>query len=141
MTNGDNLHIILPGDENYNLNYILGIINSNLMDFAYSTMNPEKGEALAQVKKRHVEKLPIRNIDFSDPQDVARHDQMVNLVERMLDLNKRLSETKTSHEKNLLQRQIETTDKQIDRLVYEIYELTEEEIKIVEESTAQASNI
>jgi len=32
----------------------------------------------------------------------------------------------------LLQRQIEATDKQIDRLVYELYGLTEEEIGIVE---------
>jgi hypothetical protein len=32
----------------------------------------------------------------------------------------------------LLQRQIEVTDRQIDRLVYELYGLTEEEIEIVE---------
>jgi len=34
-----------------------------------------------------------------------------------------------------LQRQIDATDRQIDRLVYELYGLTEEEIKIVEEET------
>jgi len=39
---------------------------------------------------------------------------------------------KTAHEKTNLQRQIEATDKQIDSLVYELYGLTEEEIKIVE---------
>ncbi len=42
---------------------------------------------------------------------------------------------KTAHEKNILQRQIEATDGQIDRLVYELYGLTDEEIKIVEEQT------
>ncbi|MDF0592298.1 N-6 DNA methylase [Methanotrichaceae archaeon M04Ac] len=130
----DNLHIILPMDGNYNLKYILGILNSKLTDFAYSTMNPEKGEALAQVKKRHVEKLPIRTIDFSDPEDVARHDKMVALVERMLDLHRRLSESKTGHEKTLLSRQIEATDGQIDSLVYELYGLSEEEVAIVEEA-------
>jgi hypothetical protein len=60
---------------------------------------------------------------------------MVSLVERMLDLHKRLAETKTGHEKTLLQRQIEATDKQIDALVYELYGLTEEEIRIIEEAT------
>jgi len=39
------------------------------------------------------------------------------------------------HEKSLIQRQIDATDKQIDQLVYELYGLTEEEIKIVEEAT------
>jgi len=88
------------------------------------------------VKAVNLKSLPIRTIDFSDPQDVARHDKMVSLVERMLDLHKRLAETKAGHEKTLLQRKIEATDKQIDRLVYELYGLTEEEIKIVEEATA-----
>jgi len=42
---------------------------------------------------------------------------------------------KTDHEKVLIERQIDATDKQIDQLVYESYGLTEEEIKIVEEAT------
>ena len=130
----DNLHILLPRDMNYDLRYILGIMNSILIDFAYSFVNPEKGEALAQIKKHHVEQLPIRTINFSDPADKARHDRMVELVEQMLDLHKQLAEAKEPQTKTVLQRQIETTDRQIDRLVYELYELTEDEIKIVEES-------
>jgi hypothetical protein len=43
--------------------------------------------------------------------------------------------TKTSHDKAVLQRQIDATDGQIDRLVYDLYGLTEDEIRIVEEST------
>ena len=42
---------------------------------------------------------------------------------------------KTPTAKTMLQRQIEATDRQIDRLVYELYELTEEEIEIVEGAT------
>jgi len=64
--------------------------------------------------------------------DRKRHDLMVDLVDRMLDLHKKLRNVKTPHEKETLQRQIDATDQQIDRLVYELYELTEEEIKIVE---------
>ncbi len=66
---------------------------------------------------------------MEDPTDKARHDQMVTLIESMLELHKQLAEAKT-----VLQRQIEATDRQIDRLVYELYDLTEEEIKIVEGS-------
>ena len=69
--------------------------------------------------------------------DISRHPPpMVSLVEKMLDLHRRLSESKTGFAKTLLSRQIEATDRQIDRLVYELYGLTEEEIRIVEEGTA-----
>ncbi|MFO8009770.1 MAG: hypothetical protein R6U89_03050 [Dehalococcoidia bacterium] len=49
-----------------------------------------------------------------------------------MELNKKLAESKIPQTTEMLKRQIESTDKQIDRLVYELYELTDEEIKIVE---------
>ncbi|MFQ5866073.1 MAG: hypothetical protein ACE5IW_12670 [bacterium] len=55
-------------------------------------------------------RLPIRTIDFSDSRDKARHQHMVTLVERMLDLHKQLAEAKTPQAKTVLQRQIATTD-------------------------------
>jgi predicted nucleic acid-binding Zn-ribbon protein len=57
---------------------------------------------------------------------------MVMLVERMLDLHKQLDKAKNPNDKTRLQREIEATDRQIDQLVYELYGLTEAEIKIVE---------
>jgi hypothetical protein len=133
----NNLHILLPSDSDHNLCYVLGIMNSRLIGFAYTLMNPEKGEALAEVKKDHVEHLPIRFINFSDPIDKARHDKMVSLVEQVLDLHKRLKAAKTPDDKTRLQRQIDATDKQIDHLVYDLYGLTEEEVRIIEEATAK----
>jgi len=67
-----------------------------------------------------------------NPVDIARHDKMVTIVERMLDLNKRLPEARTDQEQTMIKRQIAATDKEIDDLVYELYGLTEEERKIVE---------
>ena len=51
----------------------------------------------------------------------------VSLVTQMLDLHKQVDQVKTAHDKTLIQRQIDATDRQIDRLVYELYDLTEEE--------------
>ncbi len=65
---------------------------------------------------QYVSPLPIRTIDFSDPADVARHDRLVELVQTMLDLHK-LASTGTDHDKTLLARRIEATDRQIDRQV------------------------
>jgi len=59
---------------------------------------------------------------------------MVLLVERMLELHKRLASARASGEREMYQRQIEATDRQIDALVYNLYGLTDDEIKIIEEA-------
>ncbi len=102
--------------------------------FIYRLLTLESGRVLAQVKPTMLAQLPIREIDHSNNSDKSRHDQMVQLVEQMLELNKALSLARTPHEKTLLERQIDATDAQIDRLVYDLYGLTEDEIKIVEGS-------
>ncbi|MCK4306477.1 MAG: hypothetical protein KAY24_19705 [Candidatus Eisenbacteria sp.] len=59
---------------------------------------------------------------------------MAQLVTDIQELHRRLHAAKTDHEKSLIQRQIDATDKQIDQLVYELYGLTDEEIKLVEQT-------
>lgn len=76
--------------------------------------------------------MPIALIDAVDFKNKSRHDHIVSLVEQMLELNKQLSKAKTEQDKTVIQRQIEGTDKEIDKLVYELYGLTDEEIKVVE---------
>ena len=73
-------------------------------------------------------------IDFDNKKDKSPHNQMVVYVDTMLELNKELQKAKTEHETNQLQQQIKSTDKKIEKLVYKLYDLTPEEIKIVEES-------
>lgn len=82
-----------------------------------------------------IKNLPIRAVDFNDKKDIERHDKMVKLVEQMLDLNKKLHTAATPDEKAHLERAIGATDRQIDQLVYELYDLTPEEIAIIEEQS------
>jgi len=93
------------------------------------------------------------DINPSNPADIARHDRMIALVTQMLEirfwpsgqrrireerisvlrwLNKKLQDATLDHEKTLLSRQVEATDASIDKLVYELYGLTDEEIAVVE---------
>ena len=82
--------------------------------------------------------LPLPKIDFANKSDVEKHDKMVTLVETMLQLNKRLRECSVPSDTDMIKRQIEHTDRQIDQLVYELYGLTDDEIRIVEESFADS---
>ena len=126
--------------EGINEKYIMGILNSVLFVFTYRLASLERGRVLAQVKPTLLSRLPIRTIDFENPADKDKHEKMVKLVERMLDLQKQLAAAKVPSDKTRIQRQIDATDKQIDKLVYDIYGLTEEEIKIVENSSKNKSD-
>ena len=77
----------------------------------------------------------ITNIDAGE--GLWRPTKMVELVETMLELHKRLAQVKTPRSRERSQRQIAATDGTIDKLVYELYELTDEEIAIVAEATEQ----
>ena len=114
------------------LSYLLALLNSKLLGWYFPFISaPFRGGWLS-ANRQFLSQLPMRTINFSDPTDQARHDRMVALVEQMLSLHKSLAAAQTDHEKTNLQRQIAATDSQIDRLVYDLYELTEEEIGIVE---------
>jgi len=79
------------------------------------------------------------SVDFSELtpaeqfifKETTRHDRMVQPVEQMLELDRRQAAASAS-DRELYQRQIDATDREIDRLVYELYGLTDEEIAIVE---------
>jgi Eco57I restriction-modification methylase/TaqI-like C-terminal specificity domain/N-6 DNA Methylase len=129
---GGGYGITLHSRINVSLPFILGLLNSRLLNFYLKQIStPFRGGFLA-LNRQYIEQLPIRPINFSDPADKARHDRMVALVERMLELHKRLHGAGPDSEREVLQRQVEAADRQIDALVYELYGLSEAEVAVVE---------
>ena len=112
--------------------YSLGILNSRLLDFVMHSIASTKQGGYFEYKPMYLSQLPIRSINFENPSDKAHHDNMVSLVSQILDFHKQLTQAKLPQQKTVLKRQIEATDRQIDELVYELYDLTKAEIKIVE---------
>ena len=107
--------------------YLLGILNSPFIGWYFKKkFQISEEDTFPQIMIRDILQL------FIPTTDVARHDRMVSLVDRMLALHKQLQLARTPHDEIAIQRQIEATDRQIDALVYELYGLTEEEIGIVE---------
>ena len=92
-----------------------------------------KGKQLGNLLQ--VDKGPLMNI----PICVGNKNQqkiVIDLVDKMLFLNKNLKEVaENSNEWEKIKSEIEITDNRIDQEVYKIYDLSEDEIKIVEENT------
>ncbi len=123
----DNNQFIVTDDR-----YLLGILNSSLAKLVLMNICDKVQGGFYRLKIAYISQLPIRTADFADPADRERHDRMVALVEEMLALHRQLAATRTEHEQINLKRQIDAADRRIDRLVYDLYDLTEEEIGIVE---------
>jgi len=117
--------------------FLLGILNSRLMYFLFETNLPKLRAGFFMPAYEVLKNFPIYTIDFDNPDDKARHDRMVALVTEILDLHKHLSHAKTDREKRIITQEIESTDRQIDSLVYGLYGLTADEIAVVEESVGK----
>ena len=122
---------IIP-KRNVNPHYLLGCVNSNLVDWYLQKISMRAYQTAFMYTKKYLVRLPIRTIDFSNKSDKAAHDRVVKLVDRMVDLHKKLAAAKSPLDKERIPRDIEATDRQIDKLVYDLYGLTDEEISIVE---------
>jgi len=123
---------VLTGSTYHPL-FLLGLLNSRLFSYLYiNTSTIATKDDFRQTTLAELRRLPVVLIKFSDTADKERHDKMVTLVDSMLGLHKQLAAANSAAQKAIMQRQIEATDAEIDRLVYDLYGLTAEEIALVE---------
>lgn len=114
--------------------FLLGILNSRLLSWYFVKFNSvARRDDFPKIIIQQTRELPFPA--WGCQSDRVTHDRMVKLVETMLALHRQLAAARTPQEKSVLERQIAATDAQIDRLVYDLYGLTEDEIKIVENKT------
>jgi hypothetical protein len=113
------------------LKFILGVLNSNLERFYFASyvIDESLGGGLIHATPGAHDRLIVPKPSIQQVQ------KMVSLVDSMLTLHKQLGAARSEGERGIIQRQIEATDREIDRLVYELYGLTEEEIGVVEGAT------
>ena len=116
------------------LRYILGILNSRLMSWYFlRSSNIAQRDDFPKIVLKETRSLPIPPIDNKNEKLVV-HNNIVELVDKMLDLHSKTCSLKSHAQKEIMQRQLDSTDKEIDRMVYELYGLTEKEIALVEVS-------
>jgi len=119
--------IISKLDNIQDLKYLQAILSSKLINFWCVNYLAD------DMNKTYLENVPIP-APVIDLKHSALYNDLISNVDKMQDLKNQLAEAKISQDTNILQRQIEATDHKIDALVYELYGLTEEEIKIVEKA-------
>ena len=120
----NNVHIGNLIDNKYSLKYIIAIINSKLLNYYYKLISLENGRVMAQIDIETLEGLPIKKITIEEQKP------FIDLVDKILTI------TKDEDYLDNLEKQeiVKEYEHQIDQMVYKLYDLTEEEIKIVEDT-------
>ena len=178
----DTVHNGILKRDNFDIKYVMLLLNSKFLRFIYENMINESGKLFAQVKIIYIDELPIKEISLQ------KQEPFIEKADKMLFLNKNLQELSQKFQRLLIRKfeleklstklqdwyllefsefvkelkkskiklslkeemeweeiflekkeeaekvknEIEMTDKEIDRMVYEVYGLSEEEIRIVE---------
>lgn len=112
--------------------YLLGVLNSKLTYFLFNMMLPKLRGDFYEPSYVIFKNFPIKSPHESNPADVARRDRIVALVVSLLAMNQTLAGSVSPAERSRLEAACAEADAEIDRIVYALYGLTEEEIAIVE---------
>ena len=116
--------------------YLLAVINSNLMTFYHRKKFLDEFKMRFQkILIKDAKRFPIRTIDFDNPAEKAMHDRVVELVERVIEAKKQQAAARTDRDRAFYERMSADIDQRIDEIVFDLYELNEDERKLVREST------
>ncbi|MBD3359804.1 MAG: N-6 DNA methylase, partial [Candidatus Buchananbacteria bacterium] len=117
------VHTLYTGviiDDNFLYEYILCLLNSKLFTYLYRNSFPFKGTVFPEIRIGNLGELPVKVVSKSE------QNKFVKKAKELIKLNK----TSESREKNA--DKTRALDYEIDKEVYELYNLTPEEVKVVE---------
>lgn len=120
------LNVLYPKQNQYGLKYVLGIMNSKLVNYLFQHKYVD-----INIKGIYLEKIPVRKITFEDDSDREPYDKLIQLVDLMLAISERHARIKVPDERVLLERQMSSVDSEIDEVVFDLYGLDEHEREIV----------
>jgi len=133
----DRIYYLIPNEKNkLSIKFVVGLLNSKLIDFYYKINfgTTHVGGGYLDLRGTQIRQLPIKNTSLS------QQCTLIQFVDKILSLNKRLSElgdNPPSEKTKELREQIEKVTEQINEEVYKLYGITKEEQKIIEESLKQ----
>lgn len=117
--NTKSYHIILKNDDYERYLYFLGLLNSKLLDFVYKLIATPQAGGFYAYKTQFLKRIPVK---------LPPNNQFVRFCDLVRDI------LAISKDRQTKQKEVRTIENKINQMVYELYGLSNDEIKIVEES-------
>ena len=121
---------IVLNSEEFDLNYLLGVLCSKLYYFLMKKECPIKKGGFFKISSDYLNNLPVRKVSLEEQKSVSK------LVKSIMPLKFKLNELKDKQtdEKSKVEIDVKKIEDEINQLVYKIYKITEEEKKVIEKA-------
>ncbi|PIY02717.1 MAG: hypothetical protein COZ21_12725 [Bacteroidetes bacterium CG_4_10_14_3_um_filter_31_20] len=126
------LYFLFGNKTKMSLKYFTALINSNLFQFIYLNKLVTNKDSTAQLKKVDLDIFPVRVINFGENAEKEIHNIIAKNVDKIMLLNIEIQNSKLNSEINTLKREIIFLENKINKNIYKLYDLTPEEIEIIE---------
>jgi hypothetical protein len=124
---------VLLVDKNYDIHFVLGVLNSALISWYFLSVNSVgMRDDFPKIVLKQTRELPLPIIDPNDRKMMSQQNKVAGLASQMLSTKKQLAATSRDSDRERLRSKCDYLDVEIDKLVYQLYGLTAEEIRIIE---------
>jgi type I restriction-modification system DNA methylase subunit len=123
------LHIVKPNEPSIT-KYLLGIINSKMMAFYFRKKYNRQDKTFPEIRIYELASLPIKLIEDSNK---SLQTEIIRFVDQLLQLHIEIADVKLQSRIMQLESKIVFFENKINDLVYQLYGLSADEIKIVGE--------
>ncbi len=126
---------IILNDKYKNQEYfILGLLNSKLLDFYLKSISGTLSGGYYSYQTKYLSKIPIYNIDLNNNNELKMFNRICEIVQDIIKLVKKKNEQNLDHNKELIERQIHAFEKELNDIVNSVYRLNKEDIETIKES-------
>ena len=117
-----------------NIKYLLGLLNSNLINLYIISNSPVFQGGYHKFSANYLKNIPIRRINFSLQEEKELHDEMVKLVDSISVKYQQSNEIRDQFNIKRMEEKIKGIEKQINSVVYRLYNVAEKEQQLIESS-------
>jgi hypothetical protein len=125
------INVLYMKDGTLDAKFLLAILNSRVLNYWFLKRHID-----INIKGVYLAAAPFPRIDMAAPADRKKHDKLVALVGALFELKADATTARSPQDQTALNRQFVANDESIDRIVYELYGLSPDEIETVEAATS-----
>lgn len=138
--NGPYYGLRMRPESQLSIHYIQAILSHPIVETIVSSGASSFQHGYRSHGKQFVKDVPIRVIDFSEAAEKTKHDAIVNLVIQLIDVTEKLTHVTLPHQKDILERQAQLLRTRINRLVEDLYGITQPELLALPELVTTRDN-
>jgi hypothetical protein len=125
---------VLTKNSEIDLKYLLGLLNSRLLNYYNKKFGKLKRDGYYEYSRNTLSRFPVKVNSKTNTSDFELESEIVKHVENLLQLNQELSTTKLSTKIAQINSKIDFHEGRLNEIVYQLYELSENEIKLVQDN-------